>query len=437
MAYIELFEKLASNNSRLFKEELLREHAHDETLKRIFFMGLDPFTNYWIRAIPEYTPGGVVWLSDNRLDIEDAMSGLMLLSDRAHTGHSGIAHLKGILETIYPAEDSKVIEMIIAGDFKCGVSGSTVNKIWPGLIKEFPVMLATANDQKLIDKLQWPVCINTKFDGMRANAVVKDGKVTFYSRNGKVLDLLGNMEEEFLDMAKGRDIVYDGELVAYDSSGNLLPRKQSNGIASKANKGTISEAEAKMLHIVLWDRILYDAWSTGFDSTQYAIRADLLEDDRADSLGEKVHIAEWQEASNLEEVQEIFQQHLARGEEGIIVKNMVMPWENKRSKQQLKFKAERSADLLCTGVQEGSGKYAGMIGALKLTTSDGKIECSCGSGLTDADRKKAPSEYLGKIIEIVFNEKIQSKGDKVMSLFLPIFQGVRFDKSVANSSTEI
>ena len=278
---------------------------------------------------------------------------------------------------------------------------------------------------------------NCKMDGMRANSYIKNEQVTFFARSGKLLDLLGNMEEELIYMAAGEDIVYDGELWTADENGNPLPRKISNGICSKALKGTISEAEAALINFTVWDRIPMDNWKAGYVSTPYETRFKFLDDDTYHKPGNKVHIIESVEVENIEEAQEVFQSYLESGQEGIILKGINAPWEDKRSKHQLKFKAEISADLVCTGVKEGSGKYAGMIGALELETSDGLIQCSCGSGLDDEARKKDPSEYIGKIIEVKFNEKIKSKGNKPMSLFLPIFVEVRLDKFIANSSEEI
>lgn len=432
MSQIQFFEQLASNNSRLFKEDLLKQNFQDETLKRIFKLTYDPMINFWIRKIPAYTPG-----CTDRLDIEDAMDDLMLLAHRTYTGHAGIAHLKEILETTYPVYDTKIIEMIIQGDLKCGVSASTINKIWPGLIPEFPVMLASKFDQKLIDKIPSPYYVQKKMDGMRACVVVKDGLVSYFARSGKALELLGELEEDFQQMAKLHDVVYDGEMWVADSSGNPLARKISNGICSKAIKGTISEKEAATINFTLWDRISYERWIKGYECTSLFERMNHLDYDCMSYSGNRIHIVENVECYNMQEIEKVFQNYLAAGEEGVIVKNPNSPWEDKRSKHHVKIKAERSADLLCLAVEEGSGKYEGKIGSLKLTTSDGLIECSCGSGLSDDDRKKDPSEYIGKIVEIKFNEKIQSKGAKKMSLFLPIFVTLRDDKFVANSSEEI
>ena len=112
-------------------------------------------------------------------------------------------------------------------------------------------------------------------------------------------------------------------------------------------------------------------------------------------------------------------------------------WEDKRSKTQIKFKAELDADLLCVGVEEGTGKYAGKIGALKLESADGIIKCKVGTGLSDADRNHPPETYLDKVIAIVYNARIVDISTGIESLFLPRFIEVREDKTNADSSERI
>jgi DNA ligase-1 len=103
----------------------------------------------------------------------------------------------------------------------------------------------------------------------------------------------------------------------------------------------------------------------------------------------------------------------------------------------VKLKAEESADLICVGVEKGAGKYANMIGNLICETSDGLLNTGVGTGLKDEDRSKDPSEFIGKIIEVAYNEVISSKGRDTKSLFLPVYKQIRFDKNVANSLKEL
>ena len=49
------FESLAANSSRNFKIEQLNKYSDNEILKKVVHLALDPFTQFYIRKIPEYT----------------------------------------------------------------------------------------------------------------------------------------------------------------------------------------------------------------------------------------------------------------------------------------------------------------------------------------------------------------------------------------------
>ena len=173
-------ESLADNNSRNFKIEQLNANSNNETLREVVRLALDPFTQFYIRKIPAYTQTMKV----DFMTLPEAMTQLFTLSSRLLTGNAGIGHLKFILESC-SAGDAKVIERIIAKDLKCGVDTSTANKVWMGLIPEYPCMLCSPFEQKLVDKIKFPAYAQMKMDGMRFNAIVRDGKCEFRSRNGK------------------------------------------------------------------------------------------------------------------------------------------------------------------------------------------------------------------------------------------------------------
>lgn len=79
----------------------------------------------------------------------------------------------------------------------------------------------------------------------------------------------------------------------------------------------------------------------------------------------------------------------------------------KRVNYSIKLKYRKTADLLCVGVEEGEGKYTNMIGALILKDSEGRT-VSVGSGLTDRDRQASVSRFVGKIIEIEYEQLMET-----------------------------
>ena len=162
----DFFESLASNASRNFKIEQLTLHSNNEVLREVVRLALDPFTQFYIRKIPKYEPR----TEPTNVTLKFALDSLYDLSSRQVTGNAAIAHLKGMLEVL-SADDAKVIERIIQKDLKCGVQVSTANAVWTGLVHEYPVMLCSQFEQKLVDKVKYPALVQTKMDGMRFNEI--------------------------------------------------------------------------------------------------------------------------------------------------------------------------------------------------------------------------------------------------------------------------
>jgi len=425
-------DSLAANASRNFKIEQLEANKNDETLREVIRLALDPFTQFYQRKIPTYTK------DKHTTTLHNALGALYDLSSRSVTGHAAIEYLRMLLSSL-SEDDAKVIERIIQKDLKCGVQVSTANAVWTGLVSEYPVMLCSPFEQKLVDKINFPAYAQMKMDGMRFNAIVRDGKCEFRSRNGKEILLLGNLEQEFIALAGSVDCVFDGELlVMLDGDYQFADRQTGNGILNKANKGTISEEEAAMVHASVWDLIPYVYFADGKCPTPYSKRFSTLEAivSKQKSKNKKIWTVTSTIVETLEQAQEIFQDYLAKGYEGIILKDGSGVWEDKRAKHQIKFKGELECDLKIVAIEEGTGKYAGMLGSLICESSDGVVKVSVGSGLTDAQRKSYGQEIVDKIVSIKYNSRIKNKlGDE--SLFLPIFVEIRDDKDEADYSKDI
>ena len=428
-----ILQELESNNSRNAKIALLNKHKDNLLLKEVCRLANDPFTQFYIRKIPVYTKmdGNLL------LDLNGAIEALSILSTRTLTGNAAIAQLQMILCAV-TVDDAEVIKRIIGKDLKCGVSTSTVNKVWKDLVHEFPCMLCSPFDKKLVDKIQFPAIAQLKMDGMRVNAIVKNGLVEFRSRNGKEINLLGNLESTLLNMVTryGQDIVLDGELLVLDTDGNISDRQTGNGILNKSVKGTISPEEAARVVMVVWDLISYSDFIVGKDKMAYSYRFTYLRDLVEHTSSNRIRLVESFEVDSLEQAQEIYQNYLADGQEGIILKDPRSIWENKRSKGQIKFKVELDCDLKVVSYWMGTGKYADMIGSLYCESSDGVVKVYVGSGFTDYQRSAPPSDFVDKVIAVKYNARIKNvKGEE--SLFLPIFLEVREDKETADNSKDI
>jgi ATP-dependent DNA ligase len=431
----EFLNDLAGNASRNYKIEQLTKNSGDVTLREVIRLALDPFTQFYQRKIPSYTPAKA-----NQADsLSAVMDSLYMLSSREVTGNAAIEYLTKLLSSLNE-DDAKVLERIIEKDLKCGVQASTANSVWSGLIQEYPVMLCSGFEQKLVDKIKYPAYAQLKMDGMRFNAIVRSGKVEFRSRNGKEILLLGNLEKEFAALAGDVDCVFDGELlVMFEGDYQFADRQTGNGILNKANKGTISAEQAALVHATVWDVIPYAYFTDGYCPTPYSKRFSSLEIlvNRQVTKERKIWLVTSDIVQNLDEAQVLFEKYLASGLEGIILKDGSGVWEDKRAKHQIKFKGELECDLKIVAVEEGTGKAAGMLGAIVCESADGIVKVNVGSGFTDAHRKQYWKENLvDKIVAVKYNARIKNKAGEE-SLFLPVFVEIRDDKDVADSTKDI
>jgi ATP-dependent DNA ligase len=182
----------------------------------------------------------------------------------------------------------------------------------------------------------------------------------------------------------------------------------------------------------LWDVISLEDFKRGYSDESYAQRFSYL------TAGvPKINIVESTTVNSADEANEVFRRYYDQGLEGIILKDSSKPWEAKRVKHQVKYKGELVCELKVVGYEVGTGKYEGLLGSLLCESADGLVSVGVGSGFSDSQRNLGPEDYVGKIVSVKYNARIGSKGDKVDSLFLPIFQGVREDKDSADVSKDI
>jgi hypothetical protein len=424
MSILDILNELAADNSRLAKEAILKRESDNALLKQVIIATLNPYVNYFIKKIPAYTPSNI---TNSRLP--DALTLLNDLSSRKVTGNAAAEHLAMTL-SILNKDDAQVIERIIDRDLKCGVNESTVNKVYNNLLPTFDVMLS----HKDISGIKYPAYAQTKMDGARGHLVWDGKNAVLWSRQGKQFKLGNVFDQTMFAMFGEKEMVtLDGELLFTDNDGNILDRKTSNGIANKANKGTISDDDTANAIFVCWDIVDFSG------TLKYMLRWDSLRKIWREGYGHmnkvNIHLVNSCVVKSEEEAYEFYDLQIADGQEGAILKNMDAVWQPKRTKDLGKMKAEEEADLIVVGFNWGTGKFTGKMGSLICQTSDGKLEVNV-SGFEDADRAQT-DEWVGKIIAVTYNAVIKKKNSETYSLFLPRYAETRFDKKVANKFEEL
>lgn len=313
-----------------------------------------------------------------------------------------------------------LVKLICNKSLRCGVTTTTVNKVWPNAISVHKVQLAK---EQPIAKVPLPCYAELKYDGVRITIVKEGRSVKFLTRNGNQVNLPHLTK---VCLRSRRDWVLDTE-VTY-SSGKSADRTGISGEINSAMKGGLVQESAFVFNVFDW--LPLAEFNQQICTKPYLDRRVYAMSALTDLQSEQFKIATATECHTHAAINELFTAYLANGYEGLILKQPRAMYEYKRSATWTKLKEVLDADLTCVAIEEGKGKYLNMIGALvcKGEVAGKAITVRVGSGLTDADRCSPNDSYVGHTIEVKYNAVVQDKTTELWALFLPRFVRVRFDK---------
>lgn len=440
----EILDALAATSKRSEKERILMSMSVDQEslFKEVVKAAYDPFINYWIRS-PQVSPDiQKIAAAGTDAELCRALNELIPLKERVYTGNAARDHLAKVLANS-SYHTASIISRVVDRDLRVGCSVSTFNKIWSGLIPEFELMACHTLDEKTSGSMVYPAYAQLKYDAARVAIIVDHGTVSYRTRNGLTYNFANaTLDNLFLTAAMklGREsLVFDGELYQRLPNGQPASRTVSNGIATKMIRGTSTHEDWENIGISVWDVVPLESFTAGYCKTPYSERFGLIKQMFPDvgvvQCANNVMVKDYDEAVALAK------KYIAKGFEGIILKNPNAPWEAKRSKHCLKVKAVRQADLEVVEFVEGTGKYTGKLGAVVCKSVDGLLQVNVGTGFSDAQRETLWSlrDELqeGTILTVEYNELIKPKNSDVYSLFLPRAIEFREDKNVADDLAKI
>lgn len=419
---IKIFKQIQATSSLNEKKSIINENKNNKLFKKCLKFLLDPNVVTGIsekkirkRVEPETE------LSPLYLGASSEFTDVISYLQKNNTGKdSDIYEVQSFLRG--NEVDREFYEQLITKKFRLGCDAKVVNSMVPGLISTFDVMLGTPVDKVKL-KGDEKIFLSRKLNGTRA-AFIGDRIMT---RQGK--EYIGL--DHIINDLKAIGLTYmfiDGELLYKNEEGLSDSEAFQKGTGIAMSK----EADKSQLKLVVFDIFPLEEFWTGRSKNTYESRYKTLNllSLYLDEYGSK----------NVEVVPRFYAgtdhsqiwKWLDRAEEedweGIMI-NLDTPYECKRTKSLVKVKKFFSADLLCNGVEEGSGRNKGTLGALVCDYKGHSVKV--GSGFTDEQRKyywNNPTEIVGQIVSVKYKEETKNK-DGGISIQFPVFETVRFDKT--------
>lgn len=433
MTLHDIIKQLGDAGGTLEKQAILDSHKGNELLKEFVKATLDPGINFYQSKLPK----GYEKLHQGTVEFGVADLRFMEhLSNRVFTGSEASNRLAGHAAALN-AEGRELLAIMVSRKLgKTSVGETMALKTWPGLFFTVPYQrcsLLDAKTRERFSKLK-RFYVQTKADGSFAYIVKrKDHSVDVITRQGSkypqwFAEMLAN------GMEPGTIIV--GELLvgeAFEGPEDvMLDRKTANGILNSCLKDGDGLGTHRTVHVQAWDMLTQDEFEAGKSGRPYEERLTAMQSCPYFSMNFRIQIIYTAEVYSLEEAFAIYQEHLQRGLEGCIIKDPASLWKDGTAKDMVKLKIKFQVEMRVIGVYEGEGKAAGMLGGIYIQSEDGLIECACGSGFTDADRKHYwmfKENIIDFVVTVEANDITQSRDDrKKPSLSLPIFVEVRTEK---------
>jgi DNA ligase-1 len=415
---------LEDHNLRTNKEQIILAEA--EAGNNEFFEGcrlaLDSTITFGIKQVPERTGKdgpGVDWDSFTLV-----ITGFI---NRSLTGNLARETLDNLMSECTNAQWNNWYRRILIKDLRCGVSEKTINKVVEKkyanyAIPVFGCQLAhdSANHE---GKVAGKKFIEVKLDGVRVLTIVHpDGRVNMFSRNGKEFVNFPHIAEQFKVITDTllEPWVFDGEIMS----------SSFQDLMKQVHRKSDVQAEDAVLH--LFDCIPLAHFEQGLWNATQEFRSNHLKEfmtHHQDALPNVTMVG--QELVDLDseagqsKYKEINALAIEGGYEGIMIKDPQAPYECKRSHAWLKLKPFIEVSLEVQGVEEGTGRNEGKLGALVCHGEDGGrfIEVNCGSGFSDLDRSNYwtnRNRLLGAVVEVRADAITQNQ-DGTYSLRFPRF----------------
>lgn len=388
---LDVLDTLASTSSTTAKAQIIRDNKNNKPLVELLEACYDYRRKFYINKF-ESKPQAASFI-DNHQEFKDILN---KLETRSIVGNAARSTVEEFM-TRCTEQQAKWYTRVLRKDLKAGIAEDSAKEIAD--FPQFDVLLAKDGKscKKAPEIIAKGVYLSPKFDGYRCLAVIENGHVTLFSRNGTVYSNFPTVEEALLKAFGHLNIVFDGEIMSSD-----FQAMQKSAFASKRGT-TVGDVK---FHI--FDTLDINEWNTLTFKEKKGSRYARLET-LSLSFPSELELVKQELVFTMDEVLKAEQLYLSQGHEGAMTCPDIPYWLGKKSNTMLKWKTFKSEDCEIIGFYEGKEdtRNQGRLGGFVLKQEDGQ-ECECGSGFSDEDREYIwanKQEFLGRLVETKYQEK--------------------------------
>ena len=413
---VEIINDLRGTTKSTEKTAILKENKDNELLQKVLFYTLDSFKKYKISEKTFETYG---CLQSSYSDIFTLLDVLSANNINDNLKNEAVGFVNSADEKL-----QDLFKCMLIKDLRIGIAEKGINKVFKDLIPTFSCMLSESifknNNMQRVQGKEF--IITQKLDGNRILGVKANGKTTFYTRQGKEIDGLVELEEDFKLFPD--NMVLDGEILLANDKG-----LNSDELFRATMKECRKKGEKHNLYFNAFDLVTLEGFGKGIDTTPCAQRKENLHNlIEANNFTHIVEVPILYKGRDLDKIDEYLQLAISKGQEGCMVNLCEAPYEGKRVKTQLKVKAMNEIDLRVVGVFEGEGNFKHTLGGITVAFEHegGNYTVGVGSGFSKEDRElywAHPELIVRKIARIQYFE-VSKNTDGGYSLRFPVFKGV-------------
>lgn len=400
---LNIFKQIESTPSRNDKEDILRQNTNNEKLKTLLEYIYNPYKVFGI--------GKKAFKNTKTQPIHKNIFELLDYLTINNTGTDVDKNYVNAFINIQTEENQEWYKKIILKDLKIGITEKTINKIFKNLVPTFTVQLAEP-----FEKFYSNVACEVKIDGCRNLTIKQNGIVKMFTRNGKQIEGFNNVIENIKRLPMD-NIVFDGEIIGKDYTDTM------NQLFAKGNN--------KQGTYMIFDMLTPEEFYNGESSFDYWTRKQgLINLRKSLNMQEfsSLHFVEplaILDNPTIEQFNELMNKVVSDGFEGIMIKPLNSKYKAKRSYDWQKLKPFMSDEFNIIGFENGDGKYKNTLGKVIIDVNG--VQVGVGSGFSDSQRNEIwlnQNQYLGKQIEVQYQEKIEKTG----ALRFPTVKSIRLDK---------